>query len=289
MELLQVYDAGRQSSLSDVYANVFGTFLGAVTSASLAHRLRIPEVRVLGNRPFVPLLLLCWLGNRLFPYVPAGDLQKYWRALQPLVIVPAFPPVDVYKHVARWLAVAILLEAQCGVRAARLALAPVVLGVLFSRILIDGIRLSPAEVAGGLLAVLVWVGYLSRLRSRAVAVAALFAASVVLVGLEPFHFGDTGRQFQWIPFFGFLEGSFYIAVPLFFEKVFIGGSLVWLMIRAGLSWAAATMAGMGLVMAISICQTHLPGRPAEITDMLVVALAATVMKLTEEPHSALRN
>ena len=87
MELLQVYDAGRQSSMSDVYANFAGTLLGAATSAGLAQRLQIPELRALGNRPFVPLLLLCWLGNRLFPYVPAGDLQKYWRALQPLVMV----------------------------------------------------------------------------------------------------------------------------------------------------------------------------------------------------------
>ena len=88
--------------------------------------------------------------------------------------------------------------------------------------------------------------------------------------------------------FGLLEGSFYIAVPSFFEKVFTGGSLVWLMVRAGLPWAVATMTGIGLAMAIGVGQIHLPGRAAEITNMVIVALTATAMKFTDEPQRASR-
>ncbi len=110
MELLQFYDAGRVSAMSDVYANVAGILFGAMAGTILAVRFPVQRLRFLGRRPFVFVLLMGWLGSRLFPYVPAIHLHKYWTALQPLVVAPAFPPLDVFRHLARWLAVAVLLE-----------------------------------------------------------------------------------------------------------------------------------------------------------------------------------
>jgi VanZ family protein len=282
MESLQFYIVGRYASVSDVLADGAGALLGA-TAACLTLRLRWPVFSPLRGNRFAALLLLSWLGSRLFPYVPVLDLHKYWDALKPLVFAPVLPPVDVFRHVVSWLAVALLLEEFWGVARSRLALGLLVPAVLFGRILIARIVLSPAEVFGGLFAVLAWV-FLSRLRSRTITITVLFVMSVVLQSLEPFQFNGMARAFGWTPFRSFLVGPIGTAVISFFEKVFVYGSLIWLMTRSGCSWFSSTVWATTLVMTLRLIQVYLPGRSAEITDAIMVVIIAGIMRLISDPR-----
>src|SRR5262249_15475082 len=80
MELLQFYDAGRFSQLSDVYMNTVGTIFGAA-AAVLSRQLELPSIPAIQRRDPAILLLICYLGYRLFPYAPVINLHKYWDAL----------------------------------------------------------------------------------------------------------------------------------------------------------------------------------------------------------------
>jgi VanZ family protein len=285
MELTQFYDRGRVTSLSDVCANSAGTLLGGVLGYEL-HRqtdARLPER--FRQRPYVLLLVGCWLGSRLFPYVPTVDLHAYWTAVKPLFRSPQLPFPDLYRHTVTWLALALLLQALTGVEWSRLAFLLFVPMVEGLRILI-GTPLSPAEVLGGTIALVLWAGGLARLRARALMVAALFTLMVILRGLAPFHFLDTGRSFQWVPFHGFVTGDLSINIEVFLEKTFLYGSLVWLWVRGGLVLITATVANAAVVLSVGFAQVFLPGRSAELTDTAMLIITAAILKAMAEDQRA---
>jgi hypothetical protein len=69
----------------------------------------------------------------------------------------------------------------------------------------------------------------------------------------------------------------------FLEKVFNYGCLIWLLVRGGVSWARATISGAILVMTLRLAQVYLPGRSAEITDVVILFIAAGIMRLMSDP------
>jgi hypothetical protein len=230
----------------------------------------------------VALLVLCWLGYRLFPYVPVIDLHKYWHAVRPVLRVQSLPLLDLYRHTVIWLAVALLLEALFESPFHRWILALLVPAVWLARIVIGEIILSPAELAGGALAAAIWTGFIYRLRGRVGVIAILFTSTIALQALEPFRFSASARPFGWVPFRGFLQGSLAANTQSFLEKAFSYGTLVWLAVRAGWPWGLATLAGAALVLGLRLVQVYIPGRSAEITDTLILLMAAGVMRLFGE-------
>ncbi len=282
MELTQFYIPGRDSTLTDVYDNFAGSLLGAALGSLFHGELRLGVFSALTKRPFPALLIACWAGYRLFPYAPVIDLHKYWRAVRPLLVSPHVARLDLYRHAVICLALALLMEALFGAARGRLAILIFVLGLLSARILIFGNILSPAEVVGEVLAAAIWAAVLWRLPLRAPAVALLFMGVIVIDALAPFRFSAAARPFGWVPFLSFLQGSYEVNIRSFFEKAFTYGALVWLSVRAGCRLRSAVAAGGIFVFLLRLAQTYLPGRSAEITDVIMLLALAAIMKLMEE-------
>jgi hypothetical protein len=181
-----------------------------------------------------------------------------------------------------WLALALLLEALVGIARSRLAIPLLASTVLVARIVIIDTVLSPAEVGGAVLGLLVWNAGLSRLQIRVQIVAALVAGVVVIRVLEPFRFSATAHPFEWIPFLGFMQGSLEVNVRSFLEKSFTYGTLIWLTARAGSTLVTAASLSGGFVLCLHFAQAYLPGRSAGITDTIMVLILATTMKLMDE-------
>ena len=110
----------------------------------------------------------------------------------------------------------------------------------------------------------------------------LFALPVCINALLPVQFLSQPRPFGWTPFLSLLMASRESAVRAFFEKAFMYGTLVWLLVRAGwkIGWAALATAAM--VLALRLAQTYLPGRSAEITDAIMVLGLAGDLSLVEK-------
>jgi hypothetical protein len=214
-------------------------------------------------------------------------LHKYWQAVKPLLFAPSLPGLALYRHTVGWLAIALLLEALVGVERSRLVFILFIPAVLFARILIVDITLSPAEVVGGIIAALAWVGLLSRLRIRAILITLMFVGTVIVQSLDPFDFSATARPFGWIPFRSLVYGSNATNVSSFFEKAFTYGALTWLLVRSGCSLRTAALLGGSLVLCLRLAQVYLPGRSAEITDVFMLMILAAMMKLMSEDPSGL--
>jgi VanZ family protein len=282
IEWAQYFARERDSELADVYGNLLGTLVGALAGAFVAHRIEHTSRSANAPRPFVLLLLLCWLGFRLSPLVPVFRWDKYPAAWKTILQSPAPAPLDLFRHVAIWLAIALPCEGTFG--KGRTRSTPVLLFaiVLLSRTVLVGVALSPAEVWGGALGVLLWIAVVSRLRLRAVLVVAMFAVAVAIQALEPFTFQTPARAFGMVPFRSFIEAPTETGVRTFLEKVFTYGALVWLIARTGLTTLVAAITGVVLVLGLRWLQVYLPGRSAEITDAVMLLLIAGLMYLMAE-------
>ena len=281
-EFLQYYIPGRDSTIVDIVANTTGGFLGAAAGVLLYRKFSFTFFQAARRQLSGVLILACWLGYRLFPYVPVIDPHQYWHAVRPLLVAPVLPLQGLYRHTVIWLALAVVLEDLCPPVWKQIVL-PVFMGaLLFARILIVDAALSPAEVAGGFVALVVWFGLLAHLSVRKAVVAVLFAAMVIIAALEPFQFSATARPFTWVPFQGFLHGSIPVNIQSFFEKSFQYGGLLWLAQRAGCTYRLALLVGGGLVLGLHFLQVYLPGRSAEISDVLILLIMGGLIKVMDE-------
>ncbi|MGA7237618.1 MAG: VanZ family protein [Bryobacteraceae bacterium] len=281
VEYAQLWDLQRVSAMSDVYANSIGAFLGALAGTALAIDLHLSHWKELRRRPYAFLMILCWIAYRLFPYVPVIDAQKYWHAVRPLLQTPSVTVIDLVPYFASWLAVGALLQSTLGPVAGRYALPALLMATLCARIAISDIALSQADVIGGFAAAATWVAWLQARKYRLWIVAFALAATVVVDGLRPFRFLSAPRTFDWIPFLGLIDGSIWTSLPAHIFKFFLYGTLVWSVRRSGLGWLTATITTAVLVFLVHYLQIYLPGRSAEITDLVLVLMASALMRTLE--------
>lgn len=280
VELGQYYDPGRSNTLWDVATNATGTAIGAALGIMLGGGLDWPLARKINAQPFPALLIGAWLGYRLFPYVPVIDLHKYWDALKPIVLTPSLAAADLLRYTIVWLFVAALLTAVFGRRRVWLQLPVFAAFVFFAKILILEKVLNLSEIVASILAWVIWLTpVLRRPRTQSVALAVVFGALVIALRLEPYRFGSSAGQFGWIPFLSMMSGSIEADVQSFFEKFFLYGGLIWLLVTSGMRLATATVSVTAIALATSVAQVWLPGRSAEITDAAMALLAGGVMAL----------
>ena len=251
IELTQVYDASRASSVWDFLANADGALLGAVAGASGA---------AFSASTFPAVMILCWLGYR-------GVI--HWA---PPLVVP--PPVKAFEIFAAWLAIGLLLEQIFPVRSSRVVLAALITCVVWMRHHFTGIIWDQQEILGGALALALWCALSCAWKRRTLFVAVVFVVFIALEAFSPFRFAASPRAFGLLPFRSMIHASRESLVASTFSKVFMYGTLVWLWVRAGWPLRKVTLASALLVLALRLAQVYIPGRTAEITDAILVLLLA---------------
>lgn len=292
VEIAQLFVAGRTTSIWDLLLNTMGTLLGAgaaLAGQAAAGRARAGRAGAYGAgsygaalEPAAALLLLCWLGYRLYPYVPSLDLQEWRDSVKPVLLHPVFEPVRTLRLAVAWVVAARLLEAVAGRRATLLLLPAVLCGSLAAEVVIVDNDLTLAEVLGVTLALPGWLllGTLPWRRADAVLLGALL--TVVLADrLEPFRFDRVAVSFEWVPFRSLLAGHWGHGLQVMLQKLFLYGCSLWLARRLGVGpWPATALLAL-LLGGTSIAQIWIPDRSAEVTDVLLALIAAATLALLD--------
>jgi VanZ family protein len=285
LEMLQTLESERVASLTDVAMNVLGALAGAtlVAATGTAHYGRPGFAASIGS--VAPLVIVgVWALGASLPWVPTLDWQKYKDALKPLVDGRSLDSVPVLFELTGWLVVAFVLRELTG-RANRLpALLALLAVTLLAQIVVADNALSPEELLGAGLALILVVSVPDGPpRLSAASLAVLLAASFVIDGLAPFAFSSVPSPFGWVPFRGTLEsGSPLGAIATWFEKAFVYVALSWLLLRAGAAAGTSiTMVGV-IVLGVEQLQRYVPGRTPEITDPLVALLVSTLFLLCRD-------
>lgn len=276
LQLLQIYLPSRDENLQDVVWNLFGTGCGAV-SAGFVRISTTSSDGVTADAAIVPLTLIgAWLIYRLIPFVPSIDFQLIKDSIKPILSLQ-MAPVNVIRDVAAWSIVAYLLkEAQVG-RSLDNYLAALITSVLILEVLIVDNQVNLSNVFGAILAVLLWSGVLRHYHWQKGALVAMLILTLVLSGLYPFDIRMEAAPFNWIPFKGLLGGSMYVNTQSAAEKVFLYGSLVYLLWQFDTKFVGGVTVTLLFVTTIEIAQTALVGHTPEITDPLLVVCAAMTL------------
>ena len=279
MELLQYFDEGRVTDAPDVYANTLGTLIGAAAGSLLTESIRWPFLSEIAVARVPTLLLVAWVGYRLFPFVPTLDLHKYWSALKPTIINPDPTYYDLLRYTAMWLGIGALIEAIVGTRRGWLFFSLFIGGSLVGKIMIVDATLNAGEIAGAAAAIAAWIvlGFRPALRTTLIGLS--FCAYVVAERLEPFQFAATPGPFSWIPLRGFMSGDLAIDVMSFLQKFFLYGSLIWLLTQAGWQLRFAIFSAALILFITGEAERFLPGRSAEISDAFMVLVIGTIFAL----------
>lgn len=285
IELAQFFDAGRVSTFSDFALNVVGLLAGIVIALVAGARL-VKTALPAGAAPaFARLLLLAWLGWRLYPYVPTLEIHKYWRSLQPVLFAQDVRAYDVFRYAVLWSSVIFLF--RTGMRRSMGLVLIAVLAFFAAKASIINQVLSLPELLGAALALLLAPITLGRFSSFGVPlIAALLFLIVILTRILPWQFASIPKPFQWIPFFGFLHGSQQVDLISFAEKFCLYGTVLLLLVRSGVwLWAAVGLECL-ILFATSWLQTWMVGRSAEISDAVLVLILGFVYAFLRRQHRA---
>jgi VanZ family protein len=260
MEAAQVYIPGRVSGASDLIANTAGALAGAVALSKL-NTARLDSVS----------LIICWIGWQLCPFFPSVH--------RPRLTIPdrlsAMTITDFLLDTAAMLALWKLLESLRGLHRKRLIFA-VLLLLAAVKLFIAGRTVSAVELVAAVVAFALVI--LGNVPTRSVA--ALLAAAIALHGLAPFHLRMAQNNISLMPFAASLASNWVSATVVLFGKVFLYGSLLWLLRASGIAPVPGAIAVIVLLSVIEFAQIWLPGRTPETTDPMLAAILALGLSST---------
>jgi VanZ family protein len=283
IEMVQIFDSSRTCSLMDVACNFAGTAGGVFAALLFRKEIFAITRRHKGDRGAGGALILacCWAGYQLYPFIPLLGLWRLRHNLAEFLRTP-ISVVEVCASTAEWFAFALVTRAVAGrLKAPWLVLAMFCLPL---RLVIVDRTLSPSELLGALLALLVWTYPAETSRARGAAV--MLAAAIVLRELSPFAFSAQAHAMRWIPFAATLDGERLSAALVILRKAFEYGTMVWLLRASGVRYAYAGAAVAAGLMLLEIAQRHLPNRQPEVTDALIAAILACVLWGSERRERA---
>jgi VanZ family protein len=266
IEMVQLWVPSRDTSLLDLVTNIGGAVIGVVLAVVLEDV--FPAAHSLASRKPADRSALALLGCGaiwlLFPLIPIVGRTALRYKLAVFRQGEIFDPLTILSMTIVWFAIGELMQASRLPAARKLILFSIL--IMPARFFIIGQRPLPAEMLGAALGAVAY----SRLRipNRRIPAAA-FLATIAVRGLAPFVFIRETQPFSWIPFTGFLNMEWQQGTVMAAEKFFWYGTAVWLLRRARFPNSAALAAITGILLAIEIAQTHIPGHVAEITDPLL--------------------
>lgn len=277
LQLVQIYLPSRDANLQDVVWNFIGIFGGVLLGLSVKNHFLQPT-RLSSYFLLVPwVLIIAWLTYRLIPFVPAMDFQSVKDSLKPLYLNPELIPKNIFHDTVAWCLIAYFLRAGRRFSSYDIYLPQLILLTFFLEILIITNVVSASNVVGAVLAIILWRGVLRRIPQCENVLVLLLFSMLIFVGLAPFTQYPEAVTFNWLPFHGFLGGSMYINSQAACEKVFLYGSLVYLLWKGGFGTLQSILiAVMGVAM-IEFAQTRFIGHTPEITDPILVILIALTL------------
>jgi VanZ family protein len=289
LELIQLMDFTRTSSLFDVACNTTGAALGSLAGLFYARpvtRLVTRTGQTVTRAAPVPRLLFClWLGYQVFPMFPSVGSFALLAKLKTLLIHPSFSTPDAISTWIEWLAAAAIFRAVWPGQQHRISIF-VLLLLLPARMFLLSRSITPSEIAGALGACIAWQAWLERQPQAARLLPWLIVAGLILHDLSPYRLSTTPQAFCWLPFGGFLGSAQDWGTVMLLKKSFWYGAAVWTFHEAGKGYWKAAFGIAALLAALEWTQRYLPGRTPEISDPLLALLLTAFMSLLQNSARA---
>ncbi|MCL6416233.1 VanZ family protein [Aestuariirhabdus sp. Z084] len=285
LQMFQVYLPSRDANIRDVWWNLLGTGVGVV--GALIPFLRADRLLARHQQLEVfPLIVAAsWLGYRLMPFVPSIDWQQIKNSLKPLLLNPQLSVTNVFHDTVAWLVIALIWQTLKPPRWPN-RLLWLAVPVLFAlEVLIIYNSLSLSNVVGVMLAAAIWLCWMQHYPDRTRWVFLLLVAMLAINALAPFELRSSATEFHWIPFYGFLGGAMMLNTAVIFEKFFLFGAALWLLLQLGVRLPVATVIMVVITFAIEMAQLVFDHHLAEVTDPILVVLIGMLCHTLQQLRS----
>jgi VanZ family protein len=285
IEVLQHAIRARVPSLADWALNVASTATGATLAlvfAVLPVRPLATRLRRLNVNPALALLLALWIAAHAAPFLPRLRPGRIRAAIEAsLSLAPSIGGVASY--LAAWL----ILSAVVRTLFRRETFWPLFAGLvavsLGSRLLFVGQTLSPDE----LIAVAIALPVIGRLRSRTHSTSrtpllGIVGLALLIAGLAPFTFSGTAQPATWMPFAELTDGRVDDLYLSSLERLFVGIGAVWVAAGSALGLGLGTLGLLAITAIGEFTQRWNPARVPDTTDLMVMVLAAILVRVAQE-------
>ena len=273
----QLFIPGRDPSIADVYSNSAGIALGWVAARLLPLG---TGSELLGGNPRRQLTLviaLAWVLCQLLPLVPTIDLQVWKDSLRPLLYYPRVHWHETVLALFAWLTCFHLLQFRVGLRLGVVQLSGFVLALLLLKVLIVANYLAFNATLGLLVAAALWPLLGARLSPQPLAW--LLLGAFALYVLAPLELRPVPRDFGWLPFSGYLQGSMLVNAIALCRKVFIFGALALLLLVDQPAPMRRALLIVGTLAALEVLQRWVGlGTPALTDPLLFIAMAWLIQR-----------
>ncbi len=267
IEWLQLWSVSRYGNLTDLAFNIAGTFAGATLALAAAKARWAPPIsaRWRLNRTGI-LFLGAWLLWEMFPFVPILFLSRLTE------FATRMAPWS-------WLGFA---EHMAGFAVLRLALGRsswlwLALAALPAQAFLVDRSFALSSMCGAVL------GWTAAEFTGVSALSVALPAWLVFEELRPFRFAQDPSPFMWAPFATWYEGPAANFYPVMFGKLFLYLSVIWILRKRGASWGWSAGIPMAILAGGEWAQRYIPGRTPESTDVVLLAAAAVLLKLSQFP------
>ncbi|MAT91606.1 MAG: hypothetical protein CME59_03305 [Halioglobus sp.] len=276
-QLAQLFTPLRDPSIADLYLNLLGGALGWCLARLLPLGSGAAPGATAGAHPLPLLLCGCWLASLLLPFLPAVDMHAWREALAPLLYPRRWSWPAWLVATASWLVFYHLLACRAQLRL-RL---PVVLGgvtlLLGLKVLILQNRLTPEAVLAAVAAIPLWYRVGRRLRGRTLAL--LLFAAFCIDGLAPLSARAAPRDFGWLPFVGYLQGSMLVNAVALCRKLFVFGALALLLLPALERPQRGALLLAACLALLEVAQRYIGHGTPALTDPLLFLVLAWLLTL----------
>jgi VanZ family protein len=278
VEIVQLFEPQRVSSLLDVMTNTAGSLIGAIAAWILFPQWKSANFsrHVAWKRePAAFALLLIWVSFQLYPLVPSYGFTRLPGKLLALVHSP-WSGLELLACITEGLVVAIICERVFGVATSRLLFICIPLA-LPVRLMIAGRALAATDLIGIAAAFAIWALFLHRTPYRLRVCAGIVIITLVVRGVALFYLSRTPSLFHWKPFTVSMGNDWTSSALVLLRKLFDYGSALWVVHIAGTSYLfAASLVAVTLAV-IEAVQVWLPGRAAESTDPVIAIMLGFIL------------
>ena len=195
-------------------------------------------------------------------------------SLKPLFLNPEVRFTRVFHDAVAWMIVARLLRDMRPGANLDSYLLVLILAVFGLEVLIANNWVSASNVLGAIVGLVLWWSVVRRISWQAGTLAFLLCAVLTADGLAPFTLRLDPLNFNWLPFHGLLDGSMYVNAQAISEKMFLYGSLFYLLWQTHLRPIAAIAIAFVVLTSIEAAQVFVADHTPEVTDPLLLVLVA---------------
>ncbi len=288
LQVLQLYLPSRYAAWNDIFANFMGIIVGMLAASLPWNKsLYINHTRFAAWRSPQGVLVIAWLASELIPFVPTLAVNLVWGNVKALLINTEIAPLAILTKAISWLTFAYLLESLTGKNKADSAFPLILFLTLTAKFFIINSNITTSDLLGGILALTVWFSLFRILKyGKTEKLCLLLLASITANGILPFGLDSGAQVFNWLPFHGFLTGDMLHNSQILCEKLFLYGSLIWLLSIPSKKIFLATILAVFWVTLIEFAQIFLESHTPEITDPILIVIIAWIFHQMEKQHNA---